>query len=140
MSECCQESRLACQKKNARPRTRVYGRVRTFRTTSTVQARVVGPGRLSTQAGQTFQPKTDGLIQAPTLSSIAAFGGNFEMDSWSKDRQALRSRYILLAQWYNSRSNTFALRIFDHTSLGSASLAEMDFLLFRTACFSCGNT
>lgn len=77
------------------------------------------------------------LLQA---SNAPIFGGKFEIDSVSKERQALRSRYILLAQWNSSRSKTFALRNSSQTSLGSASLAEMDFLLGRAAWCSCGKT
>lgn len=62
------------------------------------------------------------------------------MASWSKERQALRSRYIRLAQWKSSRSNTLEFTVSDQTSLDSASLAGMDFLSARTAWRSCGNT
>lgn len=67
-------------------------------------------------------------------------GGRFKMTFSSKERQALRSRYIRLAQWKSSRSKTFALKISDQTPDGRASFAEMDFLTSRFAWSSCGST
>lgn len=69
-----------------------------------------------------------------------SFGGKPEISPWSKERHALRSRYIRLAHWNSSRSNTLACTISVHTSLVRASLAGMDFLSFLTACSSWGNT
>lgn len=64
----------------------------------------------------------------------------FEMACWSKERQALRSRYIRLTQWNNSKSNTFAITVSDQTSSDSASLAGIDFLSARVTTRSSGNT
>lgn len=60
-------------------------------------------------------------------------GGRLAIASLITSRHALRSRYILLAQWNRRRSNTLARTVSSHTSPSSASRAETDFLSVRFA-------